>query len=151
MKVLIDIKGSKINKEHWLINDLNYFNVNTRSEDFDELGISVGCKYIPAHKNTLGCTVGKRMTKEQQEEWEKVGNSVKDIFEIRNDDDAPPIPIWVNDNSINFLQDMQSLHDLEKFWTEEGLSITGRNKVRNIIKKYSLDKSILKQHIEWLE
>lgn len=99
------------------------------------------CKYSgkTTGKQTKGCMVGYFLTPAQRlkaDSREISGASgliaVDDLYLTME------VPRIVSKN-VGLMTDLQNLHDAEGYWDEKGLSVFGKNRVKDIIQDYSLD------------
>lgn len=92
-----------------------------------------GCCYY--HPKTLGlegksegCAIGRLLSRRMALQFDNNGgDSIDELFEI--------LPMKIKKYGIVFLTDLQMLHDFDRYWTCDGLSIIGKNKVKEIKEK----------------
>lgn len=89
------------------------------------------CQYSPIIGRTEGCAIGRLITdKRLCTEFDSFGGSLK----------APSIqqklPIELVELGLDFLYDLQRLHDRENNWTEAGLSSKGEYSADELIVNY---------------
>ena len=98
---------------------------------------SVGCKgackyYPPEYKpKSIGCAIGMYLPWKKAAELDKhtktgVGNLVDEL------------PKWMKDMNVEFLQNIQTLHDGDDHWLKVGLSVRGMRAVEYICKKWDI-------------
>lgn len=100
---------------------------------------SIGCRYnpLPNKPNSAGCAIGMYLPKKVCLKLDRIGG-VDTVFYR----DPDLLPKWMRDMGVNFLMEVQSLHDVSEFWSEKGLSGIGIERVYHIINKYKLPETI---------
>ncbi len=105
-----------------------FYNLNNRAET-----PSGGCVYR-ALENSPGCAIGQFLPVELQR---KCYGSITDIYYYRPEE-FNHFPDWMQEMSIDFLLEVQQLHDVTPYWSETGISEYGRQKYASIAKRYNL-------------
>ena len=101
---------------------VKHYNSTNRSQD----GLS--CVYYPTDKSE-GCAVGRLI--KNKELCNTLGSrSVSTAF--------VHLPKEVKELGVEFLTDLQSLHDTAPFWDADGLTISGEGFVTQIKRDYDL-------------
>jgi hypothetical protein len=106
----------------FLEDTVQHYNANNRSSNSNE------CSYAPAHEYTLGCAIGRHI-----EDKELCRN-----LDLKPESGVSYIPIFnelpqeLRDLGIGFLTQLQTLHDREENWDEEGLTDLGSRMAVNI-------------------
>ena len=89
------------------------------------------CLYNPPERSlSAGCAIGMYIDSDIAKEMDNEGRI----------DNVPKamLPKWMQKINMDFLLDIQSLHDSTSYWAEVGLTITGKFCVNFIISKYTL-------------
>jgi hypothetical protein len=111
----------------FLENTMNHYNSGNRCfvGDF--------CQYIPSGPHTEGCAIGRWLDRDSP------------ILDLRLDlrDKAVSalgdyLPVWMKEMGLDFLRDVQKLHDGLLNWNENGLSPIGESGVDFIKSSYGL-------------
>jgi hypothetical protein len=123
-----------------LIDALEYYTVDPvgrRCKDED------GCYYSPKsvgkESTSSGCLIGRLLSPELAELIDSKESEIG-INSLINEC-LYTLPSFMNQDNKHFLSACQSLHDVNRYWTETGLSDIGKNRVLSIIEEYNLDKS----------
>lgn len=92
------------------------------------------CLYNPPSYKTesIGCAIGMYLKTGVAKKLDNSG-SIVTIFYLPKK--KALLPIWMQELDVEFLQDIQQLHDADKNWTKNGLSNNGKrsvNKIRNM-------------------
>jgi hypothetical protein len=129
-------------REQLLADTVSHYteDLNRRCRKAD--GVS-GCFYNPAKANKVGvsqgCAIGRFMTKAQKEAADELkrGSDIASVYSY----DPTLIPKKLARLGIDFLADIQNLHDINDFWNipRKRMSKEGREYIRRIIKKHKLD------------
>jgi hypothetical protein len=103
------------------------------------------CLYNPPpnKKKSIGCAIGIYLSEEVAETFDNQHiTSIDSIFS------RPPLkkllPDWMKKMDVNFLKEIQELHDDEENWSSKGLSKEGKEYTKEICKEYKLDFNKLK-------
>jgi hypothetical protein len=70
------------------------------------------CSYMPIDEKSAGCAIGLYLTEEQC----KCGDNVGSICRATQWELPNFLPTWMLNLDINFLEDLQKLHDEYDFW-----------------------------------
>lgn len=92
------------------------------------ISIDGKCVYDPKtinHPTSEGCAIGRRCDEATKE-------ILSDGCGVNSDWIFKKLPEWMQDLGIGFLYDVQILHDSDNYWTETGLSESGKEKVEKI-------------------
>ena len=103
-----------------------------------------GCFYSPVTvgKEDIsgGCAIGRFidpvLALEFDGESKLLGLAISGVF--RRPEYKERLPKWMQKMDINFLEDVQSLHDDGIYWNDWGLTDAGKRKVDSIKKNYEL-------------
>jgi len=105
---------------------VNSFNINT-------LCMKDGaCHYYPNHSNTKGCAIGRLLPRNNPIIKKKLNGSVM-FKEIKLH-----LPEWLLEMDLVFLHNLQSIHDNQTNWDENGLSKLGKKRVDEIKSLWNL-------------
>jgi hypothetical protein len=88
-----------------------------------------GCIYA-ATETSPGCAIGRFIPPDGKFDLQKVCGIEKAI-RIGNQ-----LPDWMMEMGIDFLADVQSLHDVADCWNDSGLSARGKEEVMDIIARF---------------
>ena len=88
------------------------------------------CLYMPLDEKSAGCAIGLYLTEDQAKYGERVG-SVSRTTESKF---CTFLPNWMSDLDVNFLEDLQDLHDNVDYWLNNGNTFTAFNRYEQIIK-----------------
>ncbi len=116
-------------KEEFLKDTIEFFTLDNRGFDPDTNNCNYHC--IDGNK----CAIGRYMTVEMADKSDYQNWDIDDIIQEKL------LPKNVIDLGNNFLHDIQSLHDTESNWNDEGLSEEGKRNVDGIIYDFKLDKN----------
>lgn len=120
--------------QEFLYDTVHHYNLNNRCVT------TAKCTYSPitiGKENSEGCAIGRWIDPELafRIDKEKSDNN-SGIHQII---DLYPFPDWMKKLDTNFLRQLQGLHDTDSYWTETGLSKSGKHYVRYICEFFSLD------------
>lgn len=83
-----------------------------------------------------GCAIGRYLDPELaykiDKEVSEKDSSIRNIF------GKYPLPDWMTALGVDFLMEIQDLHDYGNYWYSEGLSEEGKKQVRRICKDFNL-------------
>lgn len=110
--------------------------VKRRSVFCDSLGNSTSCNYNSQYE---GCAVGRLIPKLERVKLDERFNNVT-IKNIQKDSKFLPsdFPIFsklLEDLGVDFLQDLQILHDSSSNWSEQGLTLIGEQVIKQLNKE----------------
>lgn len=125
MKKLIQ---KSMNRQQLLNNTVNHFNSENRCVDKE----GVGCRY---RFNNRGCAIGREISDSLSEESDLLRSS--GVIKIYN-----KLPNRLKRMGLDFLNEIQKLHDSGYFWSEKGLSNGGKIRLKRICKRFKLDNPI---------
>ncbi len=120
-------------KQLKVLNDtIKAYNVNTLC--IHETG---GCKYYIEGKQ--GCAVGRliddiELRKKLDRNHEGGETDVSSVFEL--------LPDNVKELGVEFLTDLQALHDTKALWDDKGLNVHGKDRVGQIKRNHNLNPPI---------
>lgn len=110
---------------------------------------SESCYYSPKsigkEETSQGCLIGRLLNPDlaklidTKEEEIGISTLIKKGLYI--------LPDFMNEDNIYFLSECQSLHDLNRYWEETGLSEDGKSKVSKIIDEYNLDRELFSKFL----
>ena len=103
------------------------------------------CAYSPitvGKENSEGCAIGRYLDPELALQIDKEVSG-KDSG-IRNIFGKYPLPEWMTTLGVDFLMQIQRLHDYGNYWYSEGLSQQGKRYVQHMCKNWNLDYEQLK-------
>lgn len=117
-----------------------FYNSNNRALEPDVFGSTV-CTYYPVYERnpitgkkteTLkspGCAIGQHITNELNEMGQNYNIDEHPACTYRTlletyveEEEVLNLPEWLTSLGVNFLTDVQNLHDYGSFWNEDGLS-----------------------------
>jgi hypothetical protein len=110
--------------------------------------VGVVCKYSPLNANkkgvSEGCAIGRHMTPRAQILADMYPTSgIGSIIEK----DPSLVPKKLRDLGVDFLQEIQSLHDSHHNWlSKKGLSYQGTLALKEAIQKFKLPESKFKKY-----
>lgn len=121
-------------KKELLLDTINHYNVNNRC-------VSNGnCRYSPKILGlegvSKGCAIGRFLDPELAYKIDEENGEIAMERLIEKD---YPLPEWMRNMSISFLQEIQTLHDIASNWNETGLSEYGKLVVNEICKLYNIE------------
>ena len=94
--------------------------------------ISGACHYYPIHSNTKGCAIGRLLPRNNPIIKKRLNGSVM-FKEIKL-----YLPEWLLEMNLVFLNSLQSLHDNQTNWDENGLNKIGKQRVDEIKSLWNL-------------
>ena len=94
---------------------IDHYNLNNRSVVYYE------CTYLPAHKNTVGCAIGRLI---DDKELCKKLDSIN-INGIGDGNIFKQLPLELQSLGKKFLSKVQMLHDMSNNWDKDGLTEEG--------------------------
>ena len=104
-----------------------------------------GCWYSPLKagkvRSSKGCAIGRHLKPTVQHLFDACKNTSIDAVLQEKKSYKKRLPTWMQKLSIDFLVEIQSLHDTDHNWTSYGLSPSGKDKVFFIMKDYSIRKT----------
>lgn len=120
--------------QEFLYDTVHHYNLNNRCVT------STKCTYSPitiGKENSEGCAIGRYLDPELALQIDKEkSDSNAGIHHII---DMYPFPDWMKKLDIEFLRKLQGLHDADSYWTETGLSKSGKHYVRSMCETFNLD------------
>jgi len=120
------------NKRQLLYQTSVHFNIYNRCVDN---------KGLPAFRiGENACAIGRELTNLEAKKLDKTNCSVnnKEVYYL--------LPVRLRNMGLNFLYDIQILHDRKKNWNENGLSKIGEENIKKICEKYYFDRETLKYY-----
>lgn len=100
-----------------------HYNSTNRSQDPE----SGRCSYFPPDDvESDGCAIG-RLIEDKSLCVDFEDDSLQDIFY--------KLPEWLQELGMEFLDDLQGLHDVKEHWDEKGLTERGKERYESIKKK----------------
>lgn len=111
----------------------SHFNINNRSTNSDG-----GCTYYPVNLLSEGCAIG-RLIKDK----ELCQNLDIHGYFIDDKNAFSKLPLDLQELGKLFLRTVQILHDEEKFWDNQGLTVKGEKAKQDIIIKFCSEQSIV--------
>ena len=122
-------------KQLFYLNDVaNHYNSTNRCTD------GMVCKYEPITEWTEGCAIGRRLSAKLQKQLDTNGHDTG----VNNYYVFEKLPKWMQDLGKNFLRSIQMLHDdagSEGYWSVNGLSKNGEDRVMSIKREFDLYES----------
>lgn len=118
-------------KENFLVDMLEYYSYDPDARrNINENG----CQYAPLDSNTEGCAIGRHLPLELARKFDHWHVSQK--FQSAGIMDVPEeeLPENLKFLGIHFLEQVQQLHDGNEFWSQKGLSASGKIMLEDIIK-----------------
>lgn len=132
----------------YLLSTLRYYTKKTaarRCTLLNPVGMSLGCFYSPKNAdkpNSQGCAIGRFMTPAEQIEADKGLDGQTGVKYLGN-----KLPTRFKVLGMDFLEEIQALHDTSANWLEEGLSDSGKEHVSYIVNKFKLDRKTFKRYL----
>ena len=132
-------------REEFLLDMLEYYCVdpfNRRCASYDD----GQCKYYPTHEGTEGCAIGRHLSPELAKKLDRYTSSYTSasIDQV----DITLLPNKLRLLGIEFLANVQNLHDTAEFWEEKGLSLRGKKYISvQMIENYNLDIAKFKKFL----
>lgn len=114
-------------REELLINTVSRFSLKNRG-----INKNGKCSY------TSGCAIGVEVRKSVAEKLEKKG------YGISNPGEYKLLPNRLKRMGIEFLEEIQNMHDFSGNWNERGISERGKSKANEIIDNFRLKLNHLK-------
>lgn len=114
----------------FLISEISYRNSNNRAINSNDR-----CLY--SHEFHGGCAIGRKIPQELCLILDGLSESSVDCNEV-----FEQLPEELQELTQDFLTDMQHLHDFRgkaMSFTEQGLSLCGKDRVKHMIQKYGLE------------
>ena len=107
---------------------ISHFNSKNRAYDKERQA----CSY--SHKVNGGCAIGRKVSAELAEEFEAMSRAQEQNagLSVGATDIFKKLPTELQELGSYFLELVQSLHDGDIYWDENGLSRIGEKKVENI-------------------
>ena len=128
------LKQCSKNRQELFDNTILFFNKNNRG-----LQESMGCSYSGA--NDTACAIGREITRELALELDNYDG----VTAIREPNIFNKLPVRLKRMGQGFLTIIQELHDQERNWNDDGLTLVGREHARLIAEKYKLSTSKLEK------
>lgn len=125
---LVSIKDIKERRRAFLEDTKNFYNYNNRAlrhSSYPHGGKF--CVYSPT-VNSPGCAIGR---------WApKLARRKFDAVSVFGDGIAERLPVWMIEMGLDFLGEVQVLHDTPFYWNDTGLSDKGKKAYRRIVEEY---------------
>lgn len=125
------MKESKT-REELLDSTIKFYNSTNRA-----MQNTGGCYYhlqLAGEDKPRRCAIGREISEELA-----ITLDLNNDGAVSDDDVFDKLPSRLQDMGQMFLQDVQLLHDDEKYWDENGLSEEGEQEVERLIKQYNLN------------
>lgn len=123
-----------INKRRlaFLDDTAKYYNINNRGVVPNSLHAGGRCQYASTEKSP-GCAIGRHVFTNVAKELDQLGN----IIDVYSKNRFDLLPLWMREMGVNFLSEMQQLHDngfdgRSTYWDENGLTFNGIQKFESI-------------------
>lgn len=107
----------------FLQSTINHYNSKNRA--VNENG---SCCYTPTATSD-GCAIGRWLDK-------KTLDSICNTVIVRDIEEK--LPVWMFNLGLDFLTEIQTLHDMDDFWNPLGLSPEGKEFVKSLYIKFDL-------------
>ena len=127
----------------FLKDTIEFYNSNNRATTTE------GCIYRATYSSP-GCAIGRCLPRDSKVfERELVEHFCNVDTLIEKEIELPQWLLDMDDGvrpsqPVQFLGDVQGLHDTEYYWDEDGLSVEGKRETNEIISKYKLDMPLFK-------
>ena len=127
-------------QEELLKDTINHFNSDNRCYGKD------GCQYAPTGAHTQGCAIGRFLSTEAQELYDKNRDDHSDISLVaideifRNKELKPLAPEWMQKMDTRFLCAVQGLHDTDGYWNQQGVNENGWDYVDRICSLHNIPR-----------
>jgi hypothetical protein len=107
---------------------VNFYNLKNQSFSIQKRL----CFYAPAHAETPGCAIGRCLPVKLGRRLDKLpcSNNIYGLISRPN----ITLPTWLTEMGVDFLAACQNLHDDKDYWTETGLSLSGRRHYERCVK-----------------
>jgi hypothetical protein len=107
-----------------------HFNLTNRGTNVTPNGVKTdSCRYFIT-KGGPRCAIGILMTEEEAEKFERnIGGAICESS-------FPQLPKRLQSLGLEFLSELQQLHDQKSNWTNTGLSEWGQERVNKLLIKY---------------
>lgn len=117
-------------EEQVLLETINHYNLSNRGLYGDK------CVYFG--ENGTRCAVGRKLNDEQKRIVERYNLNTVELGRLLDEFEAENCLGWFKGVNIYFLDDLQSLHDVESNWDEKGLNLRGCERVYDLIRDHNL-------------
>ena len=118
---------------------ITYYSVNPNKRRCQVNGS--GCRYSPKtikKPTSEGCAIGRHLDGDVKRKFDVSSYGSISMIARFNKDVFALAPQWMQDIDIDFLMDIQGLHDYFDYWNEAGLSQEGKEYVEQIKKRFGL-------------
>jgi hypothetical protein len=132
-----------LTEEQFLLDTIEYYSADPANRRCSD-PITGMCQYSPELARRLhseGCAIGRYMTKE---EMALNGNFQGDVLNLSEEG---KIPKKLFHFDIDFLEDVQVLHDRRVNWSDAGLTDSGRACVKQIVRNFSLNEAMFAKYV----
>ena len=123
-----------------LLNDtIAYYSVNPAERRC--ISIYGACSYSPSINHiptSEGCAIGRHLDGDVKIKFDESSYGSISMIAKYNKDAFALAPQWMQDMDIDFLMDIQVLHDKSDYWNETGLTEMGEEYVNQIKNKFGL-------------
>jgi len=125
----------KIQAKNMLNDVVKHFSKNPK--ELRSISICNSCLYMPPESKpkSIGCAIGMYLPNKVARQLDRSDDT--DIVTVFNDY-LTLLPKWMQKMDVSFLNSLQRLHDINSNWDEKGLSKSGKEEVKDIIKEYNL-------------
>ena len=106
------------------------------------------CKYRGGsveHKS-YGCAIGRQLSKKNRNKLDEMFPDGKSINNLLLGEGAELLPKWMRNMNSSFLSELQSLHDSNNNWNEDGLNDAGKENIEVWFGNYNLDLAFLDKY-----
>lgn len=125
-------------RERLLLSTIKYYGENPKERRC--VNGTGGCKYSPINAGkpfSKGCGIGRFLKPKVQILFDKEMNTfINNILD--KPEYATMVPIWMQKMNVDFLTLIQLLHDNVEYWSTNGLTAVGVERVNAIIKQFEL-------------
>lgn len=116
--------------------------ITTFSEDpknYRSVNGNGACRYIPPKEKPLsaGCAISIYLDNKTAKKLDRDNYSIDSIIWGYNNL-KKLLPKWMINMNTTFLTNIQELHDMNIYWTEDNISKEGKTKVKGICRDYNL-------------
>jgi hypothetical protein len=115
-------------KEEFLEDTIQYFS-NPKKRCISDYG---NCFYSPQNSDQTGCAIGRFMTPENAKLADRLGEVDGLVYKTMYATHCSLIPEFMLKWEVDFLNNVQRLHDDSEYWKSGGLSKAGEKYVQEI-------------------
>lgn len=130
-------------KKEFLLDTLEYYTQDPKGRTCESGGVcGYSSIFLGKQDTSEGCALGRYMSEEFAKFADDSGNSIKRL------QGEEGFPEKLKNLPHLFLQDVQTLHDISRYWTDSGLSVDGIKYLEEIMEEWNIQYKEFDKYIK---